>query len=562
MRYWLRAAALGVAILAAAPASLHGYPLPSPNSIRAQADALDLLYLGKERPYWFRMQLRIDGKPFGRLWEDYLDSQFLFLDRNRDGKLDETECDRMLNTVTIRQILLTGYPNIQNTTPVPVRLLDTDLSGSVSRAEVSAYYQSSGMLRLLVQGLYDPDPYGQVVSKIIFTLLDRNADLKLTKSEVAAAEKWLDALDYDEDEYISIAEIAPGIFNGGIPARVTRSTIETPLYQLGCAQEPIKQQAQKLLDRYDRDKDFHLTNAEIRLHAEAFRKLDRDGTNKLDIPELADWFHYGEPDVALKMTVAPPSQAASAELISFRSQVVSARQAGSGRVLVQLGNQYFEFGLKYAPGNPTLATQRDLYRRNLYQFFDQSRGANDFVDGRSPAIMRNPFVKSMVFYADRNRDDKLTRQEFDQFLDVLYSLSGTGIGLSLYPQSQNWFGILDENGDARLSRVELRRSWSLLKIRLGFSGSEIEKSETPGDLQFVLHQGHRMYVNYTGRNYLNPPPLTPPGRGPAWFRKMDRNGDGSISRREFLGGKSDFDRLDRDRDGLIRTDEAEPLKRK
>jgi hypothetical protein len=37
---------------------------------------------------------------------------------------------------------------------------------------------------------------------------------------------------------------------------------------------------------------------------------------------------------------------------------------------------------------------------------------------------------------------------------------------------------------------------------------------------------------------------------------MDRNRDGDVSRREFLGPRDQFDRLDRDNDGLIDPDEA------
>ena len=37
---------------------------------------------------------------------------------------------------------------------------------------------------------------------------------------------------------------------------------------------------------------------------------------------------------------------------------------------------------------------------------------------------------------------------------------------------------------------------------------------------------------------------------------MDRNGDGDLSRREFLGGRADFDQIDADGDGLISADEA------
>jgi hypothetical protein len=38
---------------------------------------------------------------------------------------------------------------------------------------------------------------------------------------------------------------------------------------------------------------------------------------------------------------------------------------------------------------------------------------------------------------------------------------------------------------------------------------------------------------------------------------MDRNHDGDVSRREFLGTREQFDRLDRDQDGLLGPDEAE-----
>jgi len=44
--------------------------------------------------------------------------------------------------------------------------------------------------------------------------------------------------------------------------------------------------------------------------------------------------------------------------------------------------------------------------------------------------------------------------------------------------------------------------------------------------------------------------------GPECFRQMDRNRDGDLSRREFLGPRTQFDRLDRDRDGLIDPEEA------
>jgi hypothetical protein len=38
---------------------------------------------------------------------------------------------------------------------------------------------------------------------------------------------------------------------------------------------------------------------------------------------------------------------------------------------------------------------------------------------------------------------------------------------------------------------------------------------------------------------------------------MDRNGDGVVTRREFLGSREDFQRIDTNGDGMITPEEAE-----
>lgn len=64
-----------------------------------------------------------------------------------------------------------------------------------------------------------------------------------------------------------------------------------------------------------------------------------------------------------------------------------------------------------------------------------------------------------------------------------------------------------------------------------------------------------------GMEMLNAGDAILPGRdglnGPEWFRLMDRNQDGDVSRREFPGTTEQFLQLDLDRDGLMSVEEAE-----
>jgi hypothetical protein len=43
---------------------------------------------------------------------------------------------------------------------------------------------------------------------------------------------------------------------------------------------------------------------------------------------------------------------------------------------------------------------------------------------------------------------------------------------------------------------------------------------------------------------------------PTWFTHADLNGDGDVSRREFLGSAAHFNQLDGDQDGYINLAEA------
>ncbi|HLW67161.1 MAG TPA: hypothetical protein VKS79_17745, partial [Gemmataceae bacterium] len=93
-------------------------------------------------------------------------------------------------------------------------------------------------------------------------------------------------------------------------------------------------------------------------------------------------------------------------------------------------------------------------------------------------------------------------------------------------------------------------------------GEPIDSIGSPTEIRLIVHRGQVAHQNYMAPNRMQPTRVALPARGPLWFRMMDRNGDGYVSRREFLGSKEEFDRIDTNHDELISPEEAEAVTKK
>src|SRR5262249_3839556 len=109
------------------------------------------------------------------------------------------------------------------------------------------------------------------------------------------------------------------------------------------------------------------------------------------------------------------------------------------------------------------------------------------------------------------------------------------LGLRELRTASDRLASFDRDGDGQVNAAEIphRFDWSL--------------SQVPIPLGFVVRG------NLTRMEIVRP---RIPTQNPAWFQKLDRNQDGDLSPREFLGPRAEFRRLDADGDGLISASEA------
>jgi len=124
---------------------------------------------------------------------------------------------------------------------------------------------------------------------------------------------------------------------------------------------------------------------------------------------------------------------------------------------------------------------------------------------------------------------------------VFEKIIGGVVSLHAVPGPVGLFGRLDADRDGQLSVAELRQAKAVLADGV-FTDTAVSLFLTPGVAKPPAVPLTRSFVHTAG---------------PDWFRGMDRNGDGWVSRREFLGTAEQFRKLDRNGDGLLSSEEAD-----
>jgi Ca2+-binding EF-hand superfamily protein len=543
----------------------------------------DVIFFTDKHPVLLRIRLFVDGQPAGERWDTFQQKLFAYLDTNGDGFLDKEEAKHVISAQNLLHVFSGslfqndpngGAPRPLSNAPADFEEMDTNKDGKISPLELADYYHRNGAGPYTVVTGSGLAATADQLTNAIFATLDANKDGLLSKEELLVADKLLMRFDDNDDEMITPQEILATAINPYNPPRrpgTPENTGETSILLVpkdvkgGTSQFTQRMNvAKQVLAKYAKNGKTKVNRAEIDFPKEQFDAI-RDDTNKGDEIKAEELFRW------VRARKFPPDVECIMRLGRVDDKVKYIESSNDGKGLG---------GLKLSATSPTTlalsldssevsvmrgAASRAGNDRRMFAQYQQAfkqidKGGKGYITKTQLQMMRGVDLKPVFEMAVRADSDQMTEKELDAFLDIMGAATGAQLAITFTDNGQGLFDMLDTNRDGRLSIREMRSAWNRLSSHA--HDGQIARADIPR--QYSLSVGAPQNQNPRGMPVDadmrmrpgNPRPAAPQ-RGPLWFRKMDLNGDGDVSEREFLGSREDFRRIDTDGDGLISVEEAE-----
>lgn len=553
-----------------------------PNNVFADDpndDSQTLLFLGPSLPAVIRLRIQVDGMSHRASWDSRVRALIHRLDEDKDGALSRMEFIRV--------------GPFRGSRPNPAYAFARQgASGTVADRPKGS--DPADLFRPFAPPFsfqFERSPDSPDVQGVnIFAAIDGNKDGRVDRDEATAAATSLASLDVDDDGTISARELSPyrNPFFGGGSMMVQDSTTSTRPAALTAEGSP-EVRARKILERYDdgvirsgasvkfnspsnrpagergatpsRGHDGKLDRGEIILNLDAFIRADRDGDGLLDRDEIERGLAT-EPDAELIVRLGRRGPGLPAvevvDPVGTRPGGVRVATLGGDGVVVDLGTMVIEIRSGAGPESQPVANRRAIY---LSQFQAADLDKNGFVDRNES--QRSPILGALLGAADRDGDVRLSEAELVSYFDLQAEVAGLRTVLRAIEQGTSLMDLIDVDRDRRIGVRELRALPDAMSRQDRDGDGYVAAGEVARHYRWIVALGESTGLPgdpiVTSSRVVGPsvPTFPSPPSAPTWFLKMDRNRDGDLSPREFLGPEAAFAAYDADQDGLISPTEAQ-----
>ncbi len=528
----MNGACRAAAVLAAVCGAAACLVADEPNKPHDPVTSRTLVYLGPGGPVRIRVDGRIGGRPVDAVWSEAVEALFTFADRNGDGVLEGPELTPFLATRRDQELELrvAGAALF-----APVRLDIRGKDAKVSRAQFAQALRDAGQAPISMT-VASAQPQSARLSAVLFRRLDRDGDGRLNAEELNDTRDRLALYDVDEDECISAGELLGRAADAANPVNVLqRAPVPQSAESAGdllLLDGDAKAAAKQLLATRGTGRTQAVRLKDLQ-HGSTLAAFDKNGDGTLDASELEAWLRE------------PPK---ADYVFDVYTQVDGKGVTDIPHSTSKLASLDYEFDLN--PFGLAGVQARTAWKSRAGQLQQQLTGVAD-PKGEIPRekLPSQPELQALFDFADRNADSRLESAELSAALQILGRLAGCRIIIAVTDKGNGLFELLDGTGDGKLTPRELHQAWDILKPFADNKG-RVDPSRLPR--RFVVANDAATIPAVV--SFPLPAPVSAAAKltvVPEWFSRMDRNGDGEISLREFLGPVELFKKLDHNADGLI-----------